>query len=107
MGLSVGALWSAGLAPGILVGVLLMVVTYYIARKRNYEKYLEPFRFVTLWRALLGASPALVIPGVIVGGILFRHFQPDRGGVQQPRSSPHSSGSSCIDRFAPPASAQR
>jgi TRAP-type transport system large permease protein len=81
MGLSVGALWAAGIAPGILVGVLLMAVTYYFAWKRNYERYRAPFRFLTLWRAFWGASPALVIPGVIVGGILFSIFSPTEAGA--------------------------
>jgi len=81
MGLSVGALWSAGFAPGILVGALLMVVTYYFAWKRNYERYEVPFTFRALLRAFLGASPALIIPGVIVAGILFGIFSPTEAGA--------------------------
>lgn len=81
MGLSVGALWSAGIAPGILVGALLMVVTYYFARRRNYERYREPFSFRALGRAFVGASPAMIIPGAIVGGILFGIFSPTEAGA--------------------------
>jgi len=36
-GLSVGRLFMAGLIPGILIGVSLMTLTYYYARRDGYE----------------------------------------------------------------------
>ncbi|RJQ57496.1 MAG: TRAP transporter large permease subunit, partial [Desulfobacteraceae bacterium] len=36
-GTSVGALFLAGFFPGVLLGVSLMILTYFIAHKRDYE----------------------------------------------------------------------
>lgn len=70
LNLSVGALFSAGILPGILIGVLLMIMCYVMAIFRNYERLEEPFTFKALWDAFLGASLALMIPVVLVGGII-------------------------------------
>lgn len=37
-GLSVGSLFLAGVIPGIFLGLMIMIVSYYMAIKRNYPK---------------------------------------------------------------------
>lgn len=81
MGMSVGALFSAGILPGILVGLLLMVVVYVYAVVRGYGRFEEPFTFGALWRAFAGAWAALLIPIVIVGGIVFGVFTATEAGA--------------------------
>jgi tripartite ATP-independent transporter DctM subunit len=81
MGMSIGSVFAAGIIPGILVGVSLMVVVYVYAVKYGYARYEAPFTFRALWDAFLGAWSALLIPAVIIGGILFGVFTPTEAGA--------------------------
>ena len=81
MGLSVGGLFAAGILPGILIGLLLMGLAYVISLRRGYERYEEPFRFTGLLKALTGASAALSIPVVLVGGIVLGVFTATEAGA--------------------------
>ncbi len=81
MGMSVGSLFAAGIIPGILVGLLLMVVVYVYALRHGYGRYEVPFTFGALWGAFLGAWGALLIPTVLIGGILFGIFTPTEAGA--------------------------
>ena len=74
--LSVGALFSGGIIPGILIGLALMVITWFIARRRNYERSDEPWNIRRIWHSFLGCALALSIPLVLVGSIV--------GGVASP-----------------------
>lgn len=71
-GVSVGALFMGGIVPGILLGLILMVVTYVIAVKRNYPKG-EPVKREEVPKiireGLLGLLTAVIIIGGIVSGI--------------------------------------
>lgn len=72
---SVAAMFSAGVIPGILVGLGMAVPVFFIARKRNYPKEAPPTR-AQFMAALGNALPALMIPVIIMGGILFGWFTP-------------------------------
>jgi tripartite ATP-independent transporter DctM subunit len=71
-GVSVGALFMGGIIPGILLGLILMIVTYVIAVKRNYPKG-EPVKREEIPKivreGLLGLLTAVIIIGGIVSGI--------------------------------------
>ncbi len=69
-GISVGALFAAGIIPGVMIGVTLMVMTYFIAIRRSYERSDEDFSWGALAKAFLNASFALVIPVVLVGSVM-------------------------------------
>lgn len=81
MGLSIGALFAAGIIPGLLVGLLLMGQVYLYAVKRGYGRYEAPFTFGALWGAFVGAWAALIIPVVIIGGIVFGIFTATEAGA--------------------------
>jgi tripartite ATP-independent transporter DctM subunit len=81
LGLSVGGLFAGGILPGILIGLMLMAVTYVIAVRRGYERLEEPFSFGKLWIALRGALLPLTIPFVIVGGMVFGVFTSTEAGA--------------------------
>ena len=72
---SIGALFLGGVIPGILLGIALMLYMYYVAKKRHYPREKQ----ATLKDALRGtweAFPALLMPGIIMGGILGGVFTP-------------------------------
>ena len=72
---SVAAMFAAGILPGLLVGGGMAVPVFVIAKKRNYPK--EPPPTLPEFMAVLrNALPALMIPAIIMGGILFGLFTP-------------------------------
>ena len=66
---SIGRLLLAGAVPGVLMGILLMICVYFIARRRNYPKEAR-VRGGELWRATLSAIPPMGMPIIILGGII-------------------------------------
>ena len=70
-GISVGALYAGGIIPGIMIGLLLMVINYFIARRNNFERSDEPFSLKALAIAGYKSSFALLIPIVLVGSVVF------------------------------------
>ncbi|MGB5445001.1 MAG: TRAP transporter large permease [Psychromonas sp.] len=73
-GTSVAALFIAGYVPGILMGVSCMVVAYFIAKKKGYDKH-EVTRHslkevvTIIWRAVPSLGLIIVVIGGIIGGI--------------------------------------
>ncbi len=78
---SVGALFVAGIIPGILIAVAMCIVNFYVSKKRNYkgEGRLPPMReiLITTWKAL----PAIMLPVVILGGMRAGWFTPTEASV--------------------------
>ncbi len=73
--ISVGALFMAGVIPGFLLGLSLMILVLIIARKRNFPKE----EMVPLRRALkivLEAFWGLLTVFIIMGGIIGKIFTP-------------------------------
>ncbi len=76
-GASVGALFLAGVIPGILIGVSLCIYSYFYCRKRKYiNPEAEPFSWKNVGHALLDGIWALLVPGIILGGIYGGIFTP-------------------------------
>lgn len=76
MNVSVGALFAAGILPGLLIGVGLMLVTNRIAVKRNYPVDREKFEFSYFFKSARKAFLPLLTPIIILGGILLGVFTP-------------------------------
>ena len=72
---SVAAMFAAGIIPGILISAGMAVPVFVIAKKRNYPRE-EPPTLPEFMRVLGKAMPALLIPIIIMGGILFGWFTP-------------------------------
>ena len=79
--LSVGAMFAAGIVPGILIGLALMAVTWLLAVRRGYERSDERFDLRAFGRAVFSASGALTLPVVLVGGILGGWFSSVESGA--------------------------
>jgi len=65
---SVVKLFVGGIVPGVLGGLLMMVVAYRFARVYNFPVE-ERFQWSRVWQALKEASWALILPALILGGI--------------------------------------
>jgi C4-dicarboxylate transporter DctM subunit len=72
---SVAAMFAAGVIPGLLVGLGMAIPVYVISKQRNYPKEPPP-TLAEFTRAVVRALPALMIPAIIMGGILFGFFTP-------------------------------
>ena len=69
-GTSVAALFLAGVFPGILLGFGLMLVTFFIAKKRNYPRNEKRASLKEIFVGLAKAVVPLMMPIIILGGIL-------------------------------------
>ena len=70
-GISVGALFAGGIIPGLMIGILLMIINYFIAKRNNFERSEEPFNLKALTISVYKSSFALLIPIVLVGSVVF------------------------------------
>jgi C4-dicarboxylate transporter, DctM subunit len=66
---SVSALFAAGVIPGILTGIFMMIMAYLISRKRGYRGTERRGTFKEIMVALYKSTWALLTPVVILGGI--------------------------------------
>jgi tripartite ATP-independent transporter DctM subunit len=77
---SVGRMFVAGIVPGLLMGLLLLVAVYAISRKRGY-----PFGqwggVAAVVAAFIAAFAALAAPVIILGGILGGVFTVTEAGA--------------------------
>ncbi|WP_273508795.1 TRAP transporter large permease [Planktotalea frisia] len=72
---SIGALFLAGILPGLIMGAVLMIMNGYLARKRGFALE-EPVPLKALPRRTANAFPALLMPVILLYGIY--------GGVTTP-----------------------
>jgi len=77
---SVGALFLAGVLPGLLTAAVLMVYVYFWAKKRNFPRRPRP-KARELWHALQQAFFPLLAPVIIMGGIFGGVFTPTEAGA--------------------------
>jgi tripartite ATP-independent transporter DctM subunit len=67
-GTSIEQLFIAGFIPGVIGGLLLMVVCYVFARKYDFPVE-EAFGLANLKKTFIDAIPTLLLPIIILGGI--------------------------------------
>lgn len=72
---SVGYLFAAGMAPGLLMALVMSLMNYVIARRRNFPVD-DAVPIKELPRITLSALPALMLPVILLGGIY--------GGIMTP-----------------------
>lgn len=75
-GLSIGGLFAAGIIPGILLGLSMMVLSYIMAIRYAFPKETMPLSPRIIWKEFVSAGPALMAPVIILGGILGGIFTP-------------------------------
>jgi len=69
-GTSVGGLFLAGIIPGVLLGLGLMIVAYFISKKNNYGHSQKMTPIKEILKATFKAIIPLLMPIIILGGIL-------------------------------------
>jgi len=68
-GVSIIAMFMAGILPGIVFGLLLMLVSGIISRKRNYGAG-DKHGIADIFKSFIGAIPSLLLIVIVLGGIL-------------------------------------
>jgi tripartite ATP-independent transporter DctM subunit len=76
---SIGQLFVAGIGPGLLLCLAMMILVGFISKKRNYKN--EMTDNITFSRALLEAILPLLLPIIIIGGIRIGIFTPTEAGA--------------------------
>ena len=69
-GLSIGGLFAAGIIPGLLLGLTMMGLSYFMAIRYRYPRESIPLTWGYLGKEFFSAAPALFAPVIILGGIL-------------------------------------
>lgn len=80
-GASVPALFAAGLIPGVLVGLALIVPTVWLARRHRMGALEAHMQRPPFWRSLREASWGLAAPVLILGGMRAGWFTPTEAAV--------------------------
>lgn len=78
---SVGALFMAGILPGLLIAIAMMTVNWWISRRRGYRGTGEVISTAEKLRNTWRALPALALPVIILGGIRGGIFTPTEASV--------------------------
>lgn len=79
---SVGDMFIAGIIPGVLIGVSMLILAYFISKKNDYKPDdTEVFNFMDVLKAVNDAKWALLIPVIILGGIYGGIFSPTEAAV--------------------------
>ncbi len=71
MGVSIAGLFAAGILPGLLICLLCMTVIAALGRRLNLPKSKERFSLLRILWAFKSSFLAMLMPGIILGGILF------------------------------------
>jgi tripartite ATP-independent transporter DctM subunit len=77
---SIGALFLAGIIPGLIMAVLLLIVATFYAHKHGYEKG-PMWSASRMWSTFKEAAPALGVIAIIIGGLLGGLFTATEAGA--------------------------
>ena len=75
-GVSVIQLLLGGILPGLLCVAMLMLMTAWLAKRRNYPRAERRPTAAELWRDFKPAFPAILAPVILIAGMLAGFFTP-------------------------------
>lgn len=78
--MSIGRLFLAGIVPGLLIGIALMILVHFMAKRRDYPRS-QRMPMQQRARVTFRALPALLAPVVLLGGIFSGFYTPTEAGV--------------------------
>lgn len=67
---SVVSLFLGGIGPGIVIGLSLMILCYFMSVKRNYPKREKRATLKQIYVSCIETMPALMMPLIIMGGVM-------------------------------------
>jgi len=74
--LSISDLFMAGIMPGVLIGVLLMIASFIIIKLKKVDTERERMQLKNIWETFYKAIWALLTPVIVLGGIYAGIFTP-------------------------------
>lgn len=80
MELSITKLFMIGLVPGLIIGFFLLIMWFFIVRVDGYTETITFTRAEAI-NILKEATPAFMLPVLLLGGIRFGVFTPTEGGA--------------------------
>ncbi len=82
-GVSISKLFIAGIVPGILMAITLMIAAYVVAKKNGYDQNInyEKPSFKEVIEGFKGSIWALLFPVILIVGIRFGIFSASEGGA--------------------------
>jgi C4-dicarboxylate transporter DctM subunit len=80
-GVSITDLFLAGILPGIIVAIFLIIPTVWISKKRHYVGKPRQGGFTWVMKKIWEAKSALLMPIIILGGIYSGIFTPTEAGI--------------------------
>lgn len=78
---SIPRLFAAGIVPGIVVGLMLILMAYFLSRRAGYRSADARLDFGAFLHALKDGIWALLAPVIILGGIYTAIFTPTESAV--------------------------
>ncbi len=79
-GVSIGKMFMGGFVPGVLIGGGLMIASYFLAKRAGYQRDRRA-TLPEIGKAFFNAFWALLMPGIILGGIMGGVFTPTEAAV--------------------------
>ena len=80
-GVTVAGLFLAGIVPGLLMGLALALANHIVSSRHGYRGRDTRAGREELLQSAMTALPALVMPAIILGGIIFGVFTPTEAGA--------------------------
>ena len=75
-GTAIGELFIAGIVPGVLMGLSMMALVVFIARRRGFTQKRSRATAPEIRTAFIESGPSLLLPVIILGGIWGGIFSP-------------------------------
>ena len=79
--ISIGKLFLAGAVPGLLIGLAMMSLVAFMARRQNLPRGSEGWSLHHIANEAVGAALGLVVPVVVIGGIVGGIFTATEAGA--------------------------
>lgn len=73
---SIGRLFLGGIIPGIMVGLVQLLIVWRIATMRDYPTEIVPFTFEEAGRQFRRSAAVVIMPVLIVGSVVFGFVTP-------------------------------
>jgi tripartite ATP-independent transporter DctM subunit len=73
---SIGRLFLGGIIPGIMVGLVQLLIVWRIATLRDYPTEIVPFTFAEAGRQFRRSAAVVIMPVLIVGSVVFGFVTP-------------------------------